>query len=94
MSISRYRNTQNVEFDYQNTFPSINQKQLESNDDFFYIIKDGDRLDLLAKNFYNDGRYWWVIAIANGINVPFGDYTKPGNIIRIPRNINFVITKL
>ena len=30
-----------------------------------YIIKDGDRLDLIALHFYNDSRRWWRILDAN-----------------------------
>lgn len=94
MAISRYRNTKNSEYDYQNTFPSISIEQTKSDEDFYYTLKDGDRLDLLAKKFYNEGRYWWIIALANNIDLPFGDETKPGTIIRIPRNINFVVSNL
>ena len=30
-----------------------------------YELKVGDRLDRLAKEFYDDPRLWWVIAEAN-----------------------------
>lgn len=30
-----------------------------------YDLKPGDRLDALARNFYDDGRLWWVIHEAN-----------------------------
>lgn len=30
-----------------------------------YELKLGDRLDSLAKDFYDDERLWWVIAEAN-----------------------------
>lgn len=29
-----------------------------------------ERLDHLADIYYNDGRYWWVIALFNKINNP------------------------
>ena len=60
MPISRYDNTQNETIDIQNTFPAINVENLQSNDDFFYIIKDRERIDQLARRFLGDGRYWWV----------------------------------
>ena len=30
-----------------------------------YELKVGDRLDVLAQDFYDDPRLWWVIAEAN-----------------------------
>lgn len=35
------------------------------NDDQYYQVKDGDRIDNLAQQFYGDPRLWWVIAVAN-----------------------------
>ena len=47
------------------------------------ISQDGDRLDLLAKEFYGDETLWYVIARAN--NLGKGSmYVPPGEIIRIP----------
>ena len=41
---------------------------IEKRDDDIYIItQDSDRLDLLANQFYNDSRLWWIIAQANVI---------------------------
>lgn len=30
-----------------------------------HVVKSGDRLDLLARHYYNDDRLWWRIADAN-----------------------------
>lgn len=30
-----------------------------------YELRPGDRLDTLARDFYDDGRLWWVIHEAN-----------------------------
>ena len=37
------------------------------NDTDFYkiIVKQGDRLDLLAKKYYNNSTFWWIIAMVN-----------------------------
>ena len=32
-----------------------------------YTTKEGERLDQIAGKFYDDGRYWWVIAAASNI---------------------------
>jgi nucleoid-associated protein YgaU len=36
-----------------------------SSNDIQVITTDGDRLDLLANQFYNDSSLWWVISVAN-----------------------------
>lgn len=41
---------------------------IEKRDDDIYIItQESDRLDLLANEFYNDSRLWWIIAQANNL---------------------------
>jgi hypothetical protein len=51
--------------------------------DRYIISREGDRLDLLATEFYNDPRWWWIIAEAN--NLGKGSYIVPPGIqIRIP----------
>lgn len=47
------------------------------------ISQDGDRLDLLAKEFYGDERLWFVIARANDLGK--GTMTvPPGILLYIP----------
>lgn len=64
-------------------YPSIPRKE----DDLYVETTLGDRLDLLAKNFYGDVGYYWIIAQANGLgkgtlNVPAGMQ------LRIPQTIS------
>lgn len=94
MSISRYKNTKNNDFDFQNSFPPLNILNIESDDDFFYVIKERERIDQLSRRFLGDGRYWWVICELNNMSFPFGDFIKPGTVIRIPRNLNKILTEL
>lgn len=60
-------------------------------DDSYVITVLGDRLDLLAFDFYGDTGFWWVIASANALP---GDslYLEPGAQIRIPANISGIIS--
>ena len=65
----------------------------EQSTDLFIISRDGDRLDLLANEFYNDSSLWWVIAQANGI----GKGTviiDPGQQIRIPSPVQGILLDL
>lgn len=62
-----------------------------SGEDSYVITVLGDRLDLMAFDFYGDSSFWWVIASANALP---GDslYLEPGAQIRIPANLSGVIT--
>ena len=45
------------------------------NDDIYVITQEGDRLDSLAHEYYNNPHLWWFIGRANNIytmNVPAG----------------------
>lgn len=56
-----------------------------SQDDIYIITQDGDRLDNLSFEFYNDTQYWWVIAAANPNKLRKDSYhVALGEQIRIP----------
>lgn len=38
-----------------------------SDSDIYIITTSVERLDQLAKQFYNDEYFWWAIGLANGI---------------------------
>ena len=74
------------EFYSNNIYPDIPL----SNDDNYVIAVLGDRLDLLAQDFYGDASFWWVIASANALP---GDslYVEPGMQLRIPIDVASII---
>jgi len=74
------------EFYSNNIYPDIPL----SNDDNYVIAVLGDRLDLLAQDFYGDTSFWWVIASANALP---GDslYLEPGMQLRIPIDVAAII---
>lgn len=85
----RYQNikiTKNSElgnrFYANNFYPDI---PLSENDTYVITVL-GDRLDLLAFDYYGDVSLWWVIASANSLP---GDslYLEPGSQLRIPANL-------
>jgi hypothetical protein len=58
--------------------------------DIYIITTPGDRIDLLAKKYYNDIGYWWIIAEANAIGK--GTMVIPQGIqLRIPTDIGKII---
>jgi hypothetical protein len=59
-------------------------------DDHYVITVLGDRLDLLAYDFYQDSNLYWIISSAN--NLPGDSLVPPiGMQLRIPANIQSVI---
>ena len=61
-------------------------------EDIYVITTSGDRLDLLANQFYKDVRLWWIIATANRDIVKRHSYAlKPGLEIRIPTDIQIYL---
>ncbi len=58
--------------------------------DEYIITIMGDRLDLLAYDYYGDPGLWWIISVANN-NVTKGSiFPKPGTQLRIPIDISYV----
>ncbi|MDA9268146.1 hypothetical protein N9P60_00110 [bacterium] len=71
-----------------NKYPEI---PLSSND-IQVITNFGDRLDLMANQFYNDSTLYWVIAAANPDEVNFGSlFLTEGSQIRIPTDLNEIL---
>lgn len=53
-----------------------------------HVVKAGDRLDLLARHYYNDDRLWWRIVDANPDFLCGGDMmleAMEGRVILIPK---------
>ena len=49
----------------------------------YHQVQDGDTIDALALDEYDDGNLWWVIADANPEVLDWHTLT-PGTILRIP----------
>ena len=90
----RYQNIQIVKNDRgrryysNNIYPDIPP----TNDDSYVITVLGDRLDLLAFDFYGDTSMWWIIASANELP---GDslYIEPGTQLRIPTDVLAIVNQ-
>ena len=76
------------------TFPTILSDEIFSADDKFHMYTSTDRMDSLAYEYYGDGKYWWVICIANDLVSPFDKTLTPGKQLRIPTNIDKVFGAL
>jgi hypothetical protein len=68
--------------------------KIELDDSDIYIQSvDGDRLDLLASQYYDDVNLWWVIAQANHIGKGTMNIL-PGTQLRIPQNLSQLFSDL
>jgi hypothetical protein len=59
---------------------------LEKDDsDITYVVENTyeGRLDLIAAIFYNEPRYWWILAQYNNVLDPFSE-VKAGTLLLIP----------
>ena len=51
-------------------------------------MKGGERLDIIAGEFYGDSGLWWVISAASGIG--WGLQVPPGIVLTIPTDLSQV----
>ena len=65
--------------------PTLYPSVTLSNEDYYIIARDQDRMDLVAQDYFGDSTLWWVIAMANDLP---GDTMYPplGFQLRIPMN--------
>jgi hypothetical protein len=98
--MSRYNNTPLIPFseaEGNKVFPiqrSTRYPELPHDvNDIYVITTEGDRLDLLAQQFYGDTNLYWIIASGNtdiihqnSLFIPVGDE------IRIPYNVSLAET--
>jgi len=87
-NILQTKNNTGERYYRNNIYPEIPLSET----DLYVIAVLGDRLDLLAFNFYGDSNFWWIIASANALP---GDslYLEPGMQIRIPNNYAEVVNQ-
>lgn len=65
-------------------YPELPRKQ----SDIYIITKKFDRLDLLASKYYNDARFWVVIAKANNLHQA-SLFMPAGTRLRIPTAVDY-----
>jgi hypothetical protein len=98
--MSRYNNTPLIplsEVEGNKVFPiqrSTRYPELPHDvNDIYVITTEGDRLDLLAQQFYGDTNLYWIIASGNPDIIPQNSLFIPvGAEIRIPYNVSLAKT--
>tara|TARA_B100000287_G_C20674716_1_gene794761 strand:- start:3533 stop:3802 length:270 start_codon:yes stop_codon:yes gene_type:complete len=85
--MSRYKNTKIKTIDGKESYDTTLYEVIpEDTNDIHVMTQIGDRLDLLALQFYGDKNLWWYIGKAN--NLKFNNL-EPGIILRIPASIRY-----
>ena len=54
------------------------------------VLTQGQRLDHLAGQYYDNGSYWWIIAAASGIG--WAMQCPAGTVIKIPKNLDAALS--
>ncbi len=63
-----------------------------STNDIYVITTEGDSLDVLAQQFYNDKSLWWVLSIANVSLSQNSLFVPVGSQLRVPSDIQGILT--
>ncbi len=96
MAFSRYRRTPLIDMGRQygtgRAHEVIRQAIKDGTLSFQSLtLKEAQRLDHLAGQFYSNGRFWWIIAAASeigwGLQVPAGTFIRVPNIEDVARLI-------
>lgn len=53
-----------------------------------HILKESERLDIIAGKVYKNSKLWWVIAAASGIG--WALQVPPGTVISIPNDLDVI----
>lgn len=92
MSVNRYISAKKKDNDRLSTtrYPKFPRKAT----DLYIVSRELDRLDQLAAEFYEDPRYWWVLAEANPQLGKGTLLVPPGLQLRIPYPITDITVQL
>ena len=97
MAVSRYDKFIKVRKDPTDyyrleTFPSITSDELANIPHNVVTWKETDRMDALASDLLGDSTYWWVICLMNDLVNPFSYALLPGTLLKIPRDVDTIIS--
>ena len=95
MPTNKYKNIKTLKTDQGKSYKnnSVLPDSTPSVQDIYVITTNGDRLDNLAFEFYNDTSLWWVIAAANPDKLRRDTFYVDGGLqIRIPTDPRGYVT--
>ena len=86
-NIPLFINPDNKRYYAESKYPEV----VLSNNDIYVITNSGDRLDILAQQFYGDSSLYWIISSANPTLSFSSLYAPVGTQLRIPNNVSEVL---
>ena len=86
--MNRYQNIPTIKINQKPVYRTVKYPEIPLDENDMYVTTvQGDRFDVLAKQYYQDESMWWVISIANA-SLPQNSLIIPEGIqLRIPVNI-------
>jgi|TARA_R110000803_G_scaffold48425_3_gene100611 hypothetical protein len=86
-NIRTLKNTQGIEYYRGTKYPDIPL----SENDIYVITVFGDRLDILANQYYGDPTLYWIISASNPSQSFSSMYITIGTQLRIPNNVSNIL---
>ena len=94
--MNRYQNIPTIKINQKPVYRTVKYPEIPMNENDIYVTTvQGDRFDVLAKQYYKDETLWWIISIANdsltqnSLIIPEGIQLRiPSNTIDILQNFN------
>lgn len=62
----------------------------EDEDNYYYLVKKGDSLSKIAKDFYGDGNLWAILHEMNEEIIVDPNKIFPNQKIKIPKNVEYI----
>lgn len=85
---SRYQNNRVIyNSDYDKSYFELSNNNKIDTETYpckYHLVeqRERNRLDLIAYKYYGDGKYFWIIALANNLIDPF--IIQPNTLLKIP----------
>ena len=94
--MNRYQNIPTIKINQKPVYRTVKYPEIPMNENDIYVTTvQGDRFDILAKQYYKDETLWWIISITNdsltqnSLIIPEGIQLRiPSNTIDILQNFN------
>ena len=86
--MNRYQNIPTIKINQKPVYKTVKYPEIPLDENDIYVTTvQGDRFDVLARQYYQDESMWWIISIANASLSQNSLIIPEGIQLRIPVNI-------
>ena len=86
--MNRYQNISTIKINQKPVYKTVKYPEIPLDENDIYVTTvQGDRFDVLARQYYQDESMWWIISIANASLSQNSLIIPEGIQLRIPVNI-------